>query len=132
MAGGRLADRIDLRLGYIAFHVMSLPFMVLMTQFTNIPLFVFAMAHVFFAWGIQPIENSLVARLTPEKLRSTSYGIKFILTYGVGSLSVITAKYLIQHYGFVYVFWFQSAVIVLIVLTIAMLVFLARREPFRN
>lgn len=132
MAGGRLADRIDLRVGYIAFHVMSLPFMVLMTQFTNIPLFVFAMGHVFFAWGMQPIENSLVARLTPEKLRSTSYGLKFISTFGVGSLSVITAKYLIQHYGFVHVFWFQSAVIVVLILTIALLVFLARGETFRN
>jgi len=132
LAGGRLADRIDLRVGYLAFHVMSLPFMVLMTQFTNIPLFVFTMAHVFFAWGMQPIENSLVARLTPEKLRSTSYGLKFISTFGVGSLSVITAKYLIDQYGFVYVFWLQSAVIALLISTIVLLMFLARRETFRN
>jgi MFS family permease len=132
LAGGRVADRIDLRAGYLAFHAMSLPFMVLMTQFTNIPLFAVAMGNVFFAWGMQPIENSLVARLTPEKLRSTSYGFKFISTFGVGSLSVITAKYLIEHYGFVYVFWFQSAVIALLVLTISLLVFLTRGEPFRN
>jgi MFS family permease len=132
LAGGRLADRIDLRVGYIAFHSMSLPFMVLMTQFTNIPLFAFTMTHMFFAWGMQPMENSLVARLTPEKLRATSYGFKFISTFGVGSLSVITAKYLIRHYGFVYVFWFQSAVIVLLVLTISLLVFLTRKESFRN
>jgi FSR family fosmidomycin resistance protein-like MFS transporter len=111
---------------------MSLPFMVLMTQFTDIPLFVFTMAHMFFAWGMQPIENSLVARLTPEKLRATSYGFKFISTFGVGSLSVITAKYLIKHYGFVYVFWLQSAVIALLILTISLLVFLARKESFRN
>jgi len=26
----------------------------------------------------------------------------------VGSLPVITATYLIEHYGFVYVFWFQG------------------------
>jgi MFS family permease len=132
IAGGRMADRIDLRLGYIAFHALSLPFMVLMTQFTNIPLFVFAMGHVFFAWGMQPIENSLVARLTPERLRSTSYGFKFISTFGVGSLSVITARYLIQHYGFVHVFWFQSAVISLLVLTIGLLIWLTRTETFRN
>lgn len=132
MAGGRLADRIDLRVGYFTFHLMSLPFMVLMTQFTNIPLFVFAMGHVFFALGIQPIENSLVARLTPEKFRSTSYGLKFISTFGVGSLSVITAMHLIKHYSFVHVFWLQAAIILLLLSAVVLLSFLARNETFRN
>jgi MFS family permease len=132
MAGGRMADRLDLRVGYFAFHLLSLPFMVMMTQFTNIPLFISAMCHVFFAWGMQPIENSLVARLTPEKFRSTSYGLKFISTFGVGSLSIITARHLIKHHSFVYVFWFQAAVILLLVLTIVLLAFLARNETFRN
>jgi MFS family permease len=132
MSGGRLADKVDLRLGYFAFHLMSLPFMVLMTQFVNIPLFVFAIGYVFFAMGMQPIENSLVARLTPERLRSTSYGLKFISTFGVGSLSVVTAKQLIKHYSFVHVFWFQAAIIFILVSTIVLLVFLARNETFRN
>jgi len=69
------------------------------------------MAQMLFAWGMQPIENSLVARLTPEKLRATSYGLKSISTLGVGSLPVITEKHLIKHYGFVKVFWFQPGVI---------------------
>jgi predicted MFS family arabinose efflux permease len=132
MTGGRFADKVDLRLGYFAFHLISLPFMVLMTQFTNIPLLIFTMGYLFFAIGMQPIENSLVARLTPEKLRSTSYGFKFIFTFGVGSLSVFTAKQLIKHYGFAYVFWLQAVIIVLLLLAIGMLMFLTRGETFRN
>jgi len=132
MTGGRFADKVDLRLGYFSFHLIALPFMVLMTQFTNIPLLVFTMGYLFFALGMQPIENSLVARLTPEKLRSTSYGFKFIFTFGVGSLSVFTAKQLIKHYGFVYVFWLQAVIIVLLLSAIGMLMFLTRNETFRN
>ena len=132
MTGGRLADSIDLRLGYFSFHLIALPFMVLMTQFTNIPLLIFTMGYLFFALGMQPIENSLVARLTPERLRSTSYGFKFIFTFGVGSLSVFTAKHLIKHYGFVYVFWLQAVIIVLLLSAIGMLMFLTRNETFRN
>ncbi len=132
MTGGRLADNLDLRLGYFSFHLIALPFMVLMTQFTDIPLFVFTMSYAFFALGVQPIENSLVASLTPERLRSTSYGFKFIFTFGVGSVSVFTAKLLIKHYSFVHVFWLQAGVIVMLLATIASLIFLTRHETLRN
>jgi MFS family permease len=132
MTGGRFADKVDLRLGYFSFHLIALPFMVLITQFTNIPLCIFTIGYLFFALGMQPIENSLVARLTPEKLRSTGYGFKFISTFGVGSLSVLTAKQIIKHYGFVYVFWLQAGVIVLLLSTIGLLIFLTRHETFRN
>ena len=132
MAGGRLADRIDLRLGYLLFHLVSLPFIVLMTQFNNIPLFAFTMGFVFFSVGMQPIENSLVAQLTPEKLRSTSYGIKFICTFGVGSLSVYAAKRLLEHYSFVHVFWLMAAVIACLLLAVGVLAFLTRDEKLLN
>jgi FSR family fosmidomycin resistance protein-like MFS transporter len=132
MAGGRLADRIDLRLGYLLFHLVSLPFIVLMTQFNNIPLFAFTMGFVFFSVGMQPIENSLVAQLTPEKLRSTSYGIKFICTFGVGSLSVYAAKRLLEHYSFVHVFWLMAAVIACLLLAVGILAFLTRDEKLVN
>lgn len=132
IAGGRIADKVDLRLGYFSFNLLTLPFMVLMTQFTGVPLLIFTMGYLFFAMGLQPVENSLVARLTPERLRSTSFGFKFIFTFGVGSLSVVIAKQLIKNYGFVHVFWVQAVLIVLVLLTILLLTFLARHERLRN
>ena len=132
MAGGRVADKMDLRLGYFLFHLLSLPFLILMTQFTNIPLFIFTIGYLFFALGMQPIENSLVAHLTPEKLRSTSYGVKFIFTFGIGSFSVFSAKSIVINHSIVYVFWLQVIVIIFLLLTITLLAAITKNQRFRN
>jgi len=132
IAGGRVADKMDLRLGYFLFHLLSLPFLILMTQFTNIPFFIFTIGYLFFALGMQPIENSLVAHLTPEKLRSTSYGVKFIFTFGIGSLSVFSAKSIVKNYSIVYVFWLQVIVIIVLLVTITLLAAITKNKEFRN
>ena len=132
IAGGRVADKMDLRLGYFLFHLLSLPFLILMTQFTSIPFFIFTIGYLFFALGMQPIENSLVAHLTPEKLRSTSYGVKFIFTFGIGSLSVFSAKSIVKNYSIVYVFWLQVIVIIVLLVTITLLAAITKNKEFRN
>lgn len=88
MAGGALADRHDLRKLYLLFHGISLPLLFWLGSLADLPLLLCALAYAFFAFGMQPIENSLVAVLTPPRLRSTGYGLKFILTFGVGSIAV--------------------------------------------
>jgi MFS family permease len=88
MIGGRLADRYDLRRVYAAFHLCSLPLLVLLGSLADAPLLLCALGYAFFAFGMQPAENSLVAALTPPRLRSTGYGLKFVLVFGVGSLAV--------------------------------------------
>jgi hypothetical protein len=37
---------------------------------------------------MQPIENSLYAMLTPPRWRSSGFGVKFTLGFGMGSLAV--------------------------------------------
>lgn len=86
--GGMLADRHDLRWLYFAFHAVSLPALLGMAVLSDLPLVVLAMIFVFFSLGMQPIENSLVAHVTPVRWRSTAYGLKFVLTFGVGSGAV--------------------------------------------
>ncbi len=86
--GGVLADRHDLRWLYLGFHALSLPALLLMTWVSGTPLIAVAAVFVFFSLGMQPIENSLFARFTPVRWRATGYGIKFVLTFGVGSLAV--------------------------------------------
>jgi MFS family permease len=88
LAGGHLADRHDLRKLYLAFHAASLPFLAGAAVAREAWLAVALSGYLFFSLGMQPIENSLVARLTPERWRSTSYGVKFILNFGVGSSAV--------------------------------------------
>jgi len=88
VVGGRLADRCDLRLLYAAFHAATIPLLWLVGRLSGWPLLAAAFVYAFFAFGMQPAENSLVAFLTPPRLRSTGYGLKFVLVFGVGSLAV--------------------------------------------
>jgi len=95
-AGGRAGERFDLRFSYLFFHVMTLPAAFLIGSVTNVPLVLLATMHSFFLLGMQPVENTLVARLTPPGLRSSAYGMKFVLTFGVGALAVKLVK-LVEH-----------------------------------
>ena len=86
--GGLLADRHDLRRLYLLFHLCSLPALLLMTVASGAPLIACAAGFVFFSLGMQPIENSLVAQYAPPHRRAAIYGLKFVCTFGVGSLAV--------------------------------------------
>ena len=86
--GGRLADRYPLRYLYLATHLASIPALLIMARLTELPLLLTAGTFVFFSLGMQPIENSLFAQLTPPRLRGTGYGMKFVVTFGVGALGV--------------------------------------------
>lgn len=91
--GGYLADRYDLRWLYFGFHAISLPALIAMAVLTGVPLIGAATIFIFFSLGMQPIENSLLAHVTPERWRSTAYGAKFVLTFGVGSLAVYLVEW---------------------------------------
>jgi len=86
--GGWVAERFEPRRSYILFHCIAFPMALLMAHTTDIPLVLFTAGYIMFLLGGQPIENTLVTRFTPEKLRDSAFGIKAILSFGVGSLSV--------------------------------------------
>lgn len=132
LIGGRLADRFDLRWLYFAFHALSLPFVFLMSLLTNIPLVVAASLYILFALGMQPVENSLVARFTPGRWRSTSYGIKFILVFGVGSFSVYLVGWLEKTWGLESVYVAAGGLVVFLLAWILVLIRASRGIPCRN
>lgn len=113
--GGAVADRFPLRWGYVAFHAASLPALLLVGATWNVPLLVVAATFVFFSLGMQPIENSLFAQLTPDRWRSTGYGLKFILTFGVGSAGVWIVKWAETTWGLAGVFPVLAVVVALLV-----------------
>ncbi|MCF8055196.1 MAG: MFS transporter [Desulfocapsa sp.] len=98
-AGGWVGEKIDLGRGYMLFHLVTIPAVLLMAMTSNIPLVVFAMIHSFFLLGMQPLENTLVARLSPPELHSSAFGLKFVLTFGVGALSVIMVASVKGNFG---------------------------------
>ncbi len=132
LLGGHLADRHDLRKLYLCFHAASLPFVFAMGFLSEWGLVLAAGTYIFFALGMQPIENSLVARFTPERWRSTSYGIKFALNFGVGSLAVYGVAALHGEKGFLPVYVAVSCVVFLVCTTAALLLLRTRGAAVRN
>jgi len=126
--GGLLADRGDLRRLYLAFHALSLPALLLMTALAGIPLIASAGAFVFFSLGMQPIENSLFAHLTPPRWRATAYGTKFAFTFGVGSLAVWLVRWADGAGGLSFALICLAAVVLLIVATAAVLLRIGERQ----
>ena len=91
LLGGRLADRINLVWGLLLFHAISFPMLLGVSFIEGLFLPFFAGWFAFFNLGMQPFENSLVARYIPSQYRSIGYGLKFVLSFGIGSLAVLYA-----------------------------------------
>ncbi len=125
--GGRVGQKVDLGYGYLLFHLITIPMAIGMSLASNIPLIVFAMIHSFFLLGMQPLENTLVARLSPPGLHSSAYGLKFILTFGVGALSVGMVTGIKETFGFATVYLTLAGVSCLLVSVIVVLNYFRRR-----
>jgi MFS family permease len=132
VVGGRLSDRHDLRRVYFGFQACALPLLVLMGRTSGPALLLAAMAYSFFAFGMQPAENSLVAALTPPRLRSTGYGLKFVLVFGMGSLAVKLVGGWERAGGLATVFPRLALFIFGLLASVIVLTLFTRREAIRN
>lgn len=130
--GGRLADRHDLSVLYLVFHALSLPFVFCMAALSGAPLLGVAGMFIFFNLGMQPIENSLVARFTPDRWRSTGYGLKFTLTFSIGALAVWGVEFIIARYTLAQVFPAIGGVMFLVVVTAGLIVWRTRGQKLLN
>jgi len=129
---GKIADRHELRRLYFLFNAASLPFILIMAFVTDLWLVLASAAYVFFALGLQPIENSLIAKFTPRRWRSTGYGFAMILIFGVGALAVFVVGWVSQQWGLGSAYLVSGGLIALIVLCIVLLIFTTRGISFHN
>ncbi len=127
--GGRVGERFDPRWGYLIFHAISLPAVLIMAWTAELPLFAASLVYLFFLLGMQPMENTLVARLSPPAFKHSAYGAKFVLTFGVGSVAVIVAGKVAADWGISQVFSVVAAVTVLLAASIGVLIY--RTKPMR-
>jgi MFS family permease len=130
--GGLFAERFEPRRGYLAFHALATPLALAMAYLTDIPLLVVTMGYMLFLLGMQPIENTLVSRLTPDHLRHSAYGTKFILTFGVGALAVHLVGWIRQASSLSTVFVVMTGVSVMIVCAIFLLTWATRNVRFKG
>ncbi len=108
--GGRMAERFEQRRLYLIFYALPIPVALLMALLTDVPLVILAVIYFFFLLGMQPIENTLVARFTPRHFHHAAYGTKFVLTFGVGALAVKMIEAIRGGYGIEAVFPALAAV----------------------
>ena len=120
--GGRAADRYRPTVCYIIFAAVTIPAAIGMGLASDLPLVALAVIYFFFLLGIQPIENTLVARYTPKRLQHSAFGTKFVLTFGVGSLAVKMVAAIEAAAGVETVFTALGAVALLLVIAIALLI----------
>jgi len=132
LLGGRVADRFELRWAYLTFFASALPFLLLMSVVEGPLLVLMAGGFVLFSLGMQPIENSLVAVLTPPQWRSLSYGIKFTLVFGAGSLAVHLVGFVDGRFGLDAVIFLVLAFLVAVISMIGVLLIASRKVALRH
>jgi MFS family permease len=133
LLGGKLADRYDLRYAYLGVHAAAVPFLFGMALTSDYLLAISAGVYVIFSLGMQPIENSLVAALTPARWRSTGFAVKFVLVFGVGAIAVYLVGIVKTAYSLRAVYVFFGAVAFLLVLSIIGLIIASRHiRDIRN
>ncbi len=127
--GGQVADRWDLRRGFIALHAAAAPFALASYWAAEwaVPLAIFG--YTFFQLGMQPVENSLVAELSPSRLRASAYGLKFVLSFGIGALAVPAVAQIEAAWDLSAVYLFVAAASAANAAIAVLLLTMSRRSP---
>lgn len=124
--GGRFAERFDPRTGYLIFFGITGPPALLMAYAGNFVLIALALWYFFFLLGMQPMENTLVAKFTPRRFHHSAFGTKFVLTFGVGALAVKIVAAIESHYYIEAVFFFIAAITLISIVVILLLIIRTR------
>lgn len=127
--GGRVAERFSLPYSYLIFHLITIGPAFLMARAADLPLIFMALIYFFFLLGMQPIENTLVSLLTPARWRHAAFGMKFVLTFGVGALAVKGVGIVERSAGIQWVYPALGCVSIALVLTIVALILKLKPKP---
>ena len=130
--GGFVADRYDLRKAYFTFFALALPVTISMAFLEGWGLVAAATLFVILTLGMQPVENSLVAMLTPTQWRARAYGMKFILTFGVGACAVWVVTGVREMWGTPVVYLALGGIVVLLLTSIVGLMVVSRGISMRH
>jgi len=120
--GGRVAERYPLAPSYLLFHLITIAPAFAMAWAFDLPLILLALVYFFFLLGMQPIENTLVSQLTPPHWRHAAFGMKFVLTFGMGALAVKGVQAIEGSFGLPWVYPSLGCVSLLLVATIGVLI----------
>jgi MFS family permease len=97
--GGLLSDKISRLLLYSIFLTISAIALIFIGMNNGILFLVAAVLFSLVYFPLQPIENGIISIVTPARFTSSAYGIKFILTFGVGSVGTFFSGYISDTFG---------------------------------
>ena len=86
--GGLLADQFNLKKIYLIGIFMQFPCYLGIAYISGYSLVILCILAAIFNASILPTENLLLSKFTPQKYHGVVYGIKFILAFGSGPISV--------------------------------------------
>ncbi len=86
--GGILADRFNQKAIYLIGIFLQFPCYLGIAYMSGYSLIVLCILAAVFNASILPTENLLLSKFTPQKYHGVVYGIKFILAFGSGPISV--------------------------------------------
>ena len=86
--GGLLADRFNLKTIYLIGIFLQFPCYLGIAYVSGYSLVVLCILAAVFNASILPTENLLLSIFTPQKYHGVVYGVKFILAFGSGPISV--------------------------------------------
>ncbi len=99
IAGGLLADRMNLKRIYVAAFFFQIPVMLGLAFVGGLALLPIAAFTVLLSTGALPAENMLLARYTPAKHQGLAYGMKFVLAFGTAPLAIGAAAWVERNTG---------------------------------
>lgn len=85
--GGKLGDRLGCRPVYLSMVLTLVPIALLLgLSNTSSLTVILAAGYSLCMFGQQPVENTLLAENTSNRRRSLSYGVRFVMTFGIGAI----------------------------------------------
>ena len=89
IGAGQLIDKFSIKLIWIGVLFLQVPLLIVVGMISQVGLLIAAFAVLVIIFGEIPIQDALLARHTPEHLRSRIYGMKFSIALGASALAVL-------------------------------------------
>lgn len=88
LIGGWIADRYPVKIVYLGAWIAQTVLVALVADSAGLPLFAAALLMAAVGTGALPAENMLLYRHAPDAHKSLAFGIKFVLSFGAGPISI--------------------------------------------
>jgi len=124
--GGYLSDKMKMTKMYLLIMAMTLPLMVLIGLTDSYLLIMVSAAFALLHFSTQPLENHIVSALTPPRLVSSAYGVKFVAAFGLGSFAAAFSGYITDHFDISYVFPALGVALLISILPVSALAWIDR------